>query len=99
MNNTNQHLPQDQTDFYRVQVDGKIDERMQAWFEDLTISTETRTDGSTISTLVSLVADQAALHGLLNRIYTWGLLIISVTRVEIMEPHNGSNNEFSDERK
>lgn len=82
MTEIKQHLPQDQPAMYRIQVDGQIDERILDWFEDMTISSGKTADGKPISTLVGPVADQAALHGLLSRIYTLGFLVISVTRVE-----------------
>ena len=81
MNEILQGLPQDQPAVYRIQVDGQIDERILDWFEDMTLSTETGADGKFVSSLVGPVADQAALHGLLSRIYTLGLLVIAVTRV------------------
>jgi hypothetical protein len=82
MNEICGEFPQDQPAVYQIQVDGRIDERRLDWFDDMTISSETRADGKAISTLVGSVADQAALHGLLNRIYILGFLVISVTRVE-----------------
>jgi hypothetical protein len=82
MNEIKQHLPQDQPAVYRIQIDGQIGERLLDWFEEMTISSESSADGKSISTLVGPVADQAALHGLLSRIYTLGFLVISVTRVE-----------------
>jgi hypothetical protein len=82
MNDIIQHLSKDQPAMYRIEMDGNIDQRILTWFDDMSISTESREEGKTISTLVGLVADQAALHGLLNRIYTLGFLVISVTRVE-----------------
>jgi hypothetical protein len=82
MNEIKQHLPQDQPAVYRIQIDGQIDERLLDWFEEMTISSESSADGKSISTLVGLVTDQAALHGLLSRIYTLGFLVVSVTRVE-----------------
>ena len=82
MNDILQALPQDQPAVYRIQVDGQIDERIWDWFEDMTISTENSADGKSVSSLVGPVADQAALHGLLSRIYTLGFLVISVSRVE-----------------
>jgi hypothetical protein len=82
MNDIIQHLSKDQPAIYRIEMDGNIDQRILTWFDDMTLSTESREEGKTTSTLVGLVADQAALHGLLNRIYTLGFLVISVTRVE-----------------
>jgi hypothetical protein len=82
MNDIIQHLSKDQPAIYRIEMDGNIDQRILTWFDDMTLSTESSEEGKTISTLVGLVADQAALHGLLDRIYTLGFLVISVTRVE-----------------
>ena len=82
MNGILQDLPQDQPAVYQIQVEGQIDARISDWFEEMTISTENRADGKAISTLVGPVADQAALHGLLSRIYTLGFLVISMTWVE-----------------
>lgn len=82
MNEIIHHLPQDQPAISRIQVDGKVDERVWDWFEDMSISTESSSDGKILSTLVGPVADQAALDGLLGRIYTMGFLVISVTRLE-----------------
>ena len=82
MNEIHQELPQDQPAVYRIQVDGRIDQRRLDWFDDMTISSENRADGKAISTLVGSLADQAALHGLLSRIYSLGYLVVSVTRLE-----------------
>jgi hypothetical protein len=82
MNDIIQNLSKDRPAIYRIEMDGYIDHRILTWFDDMTLSTESREEGKTISTLVGLLADQAALHGLLDRIYTLGFLVISVTRVE-----------------
>jgi hypothetical protein len=82
MNDIIQHLSKDQPAIYRIELDGHIDQRILTWFDDMILSTESSEEGKTTSTLVGLIADQAALHGLLNRIYTLGFLVISVTRVE-----------------
>lgn len=75
-------LPQDQPAVYRIQVDGTIDECISDWFEDMAITSEQKADGKPVTSLVGPVADQAALHGLLSRLYTLGFLVISVSRVE-----------------
>jgi hypothetical protein len=82
MNDIIQHLSKDQPAIYRIELDGTIDQSILTWFDDMILSTESSEEGKTTSTLVGLIADQAALHGLLNRIYTLGFLVISVTRVE-----------------
>lgn len=77
-----QSLPQDQPAVYQIRIEGRIDERLSDWFEDMTITVESRADGKPITTLIGPVADQAALQGLLSRIYTLGFPVISVTRVD-----------------
>jgi hypothetical protein len=62
---------------YEIRVRGLLDHNWSSWFSDLEIapqaSGETRIQGS--------VADQAALHGILNRIFDLGLTLLSVQRV------------------
>jgi hypothetical protein len=66
---------------YEIRVDGVLDRRWTAWFEGLGLDS----DGS--RTVISgQVADQAALHGLLNRIFDLGLVLILVRRADPPEP-------------
>ena len=60
---------------YEIRVDGVLDRRWTTWFEEL----EVDSDGS--QTVISgEIADQAALHGLLNKVCDLGLTLISVHR-------------------
>jgi hypothetical protein len=63
---------------YEIQIDGHLDARWSAWFDGLSLSLES--DGTTI--LRGPVADQAALHGLLQRVRDIGLPLLSVIHVE-----------------
>ena len=62
---------------YEIRVEGVLDQRWTAWFEDLEIASDH--DQTVIS---GPVADQAALHGLLNRVCDLGLVLVSVRRLE-----------------
>ena len=64
-------------ELYEIRIKGHLDERWADWFEGLTFTHES--DGTTI--LDGPLTDQAALHGVLNRIRDLGLPIISVQRV------------------
>jgi hypothetical protein len=44
----------------------------------MTIKVEREGEGPTITTLTGVVADQAALQGLLNQLYALGLSLLSV---------------------
>ena len=68
------------TGWYEIRLEGRLDDRWAAWFDDLTL---TRTPGSSgVSVLRGQVADQAALHGLLARLRDLGVPLISVARVD-----------------
>ena len=67
---------------YEIRLQGHLDRRWVAWFDGLRISHET--DGTTI--LDGPIADQAALHGLLQKVRDTGLPLVSVMRVEAGQP-------------
>ena len=59
---------------YRLQVDGHLGEHWGSWFNEFTLTHEG--DGTT--TLVGEVADQAELHGLLDRVRDLGVTLLRV---------------------
>ena len=63
---------------YEIRLAGHLDQRWTAWFDGLTVSHEG--DGTTV--ISGPIADQAALHGLLQRVRDLGLPLVSVTRDE-----------------
>jgi hypothetical protein len=65
---------------YRIEVQGHIGSRWTPWFEDLTIHTEGTADAGTKTVLTGPVTDQAALLGLLQKLYTLGLPLLLVQR-------------------
>ena len=60
--------------WYEIRVQGHLDTRWAAWFDGLTLTHGS--DGTTI--IHGPVADQAALHGVLQKIRDLGLPLISV---------------------
>jgi voltage-gated potassium channel Kch len=69
-------------DGYQIRVQGWIGERWANWFEGMTMVYEGAEDDSPITILTGSVVDQAALRGLLARIWDLNLTLISVTRNE-----------------
>jgi hypothetical protein len=61
---------------YEVRVDGVLDGRWSEWFEGLRIEDQ---GGQTL--LSGMVADQPALHGILDKVRDLGLSIIAVRRL------------------
>ena len=67
---------------YEIRLKGHLDSRWAAWFDGLTLTRDS--DGTTI--IHGLVADQAALYGLLQKTRDLGLPLISVNYVEPGHP-------------
>ena len=63
--------------WYEIRVKGHLDARWAAWFDGLTLTHGS--DGTTV--IEGPVADQAALHGLLQKIRDLGLPLISVNHI------------------
>ena len=60
--------------YYEIKIRGHLDQRWSEWFQGLTL---THLEGN--ETLLSgLLSDQAALHGLLERVRDLNLTLISV---------------------
>ena len=76
------HLSVDQPLQYQIKVQGRLEDRWSHWFEDLKITVEKDSPGITVTNLTGVITDQAALHGLLNRIRDLNLLLISVQLIE-----------------
>ena len=77
MEQFNQEPGLDQAAVYQIQVRGKLDESWSDWLSGMTITSE-----SGITTLTGPVADQAALRGLLSKIWDLNLVLISAIRIE-----------------
>jgi hypothetical protein len=80
MKNSSQRHQQGQPATYQIQVQGWISERWADWFDDMTIAVSDEDDVPAITTLTGTVADQAALLGLLQKLYTLGLPLLLVRR-------------------
>jgi hypothetical protein len=62
---------------YELRLKGHLDARWAAWFDGLSLTHQ----GDT-TVIDGQVADQAALHGLLQKVRDTGLPLVSVTRFE-----------------
>ena len=62
---------------YEIRLQGHLDARWAAWFDGLTLTREG--DGTTL--IRGRVVDQAALHGLLQKVRDVGLPLVSVRNV------------------
>jgi hypothetical protein len=62
---------------YEIRIQGHLDNRWAGWFDGLSLSHGS--DGTTV--IRGQVVDQAALHGLLQKVRDIGLPLVSVTHV------------------
>lgn len=59
--------------FYEIQVRGYLDARWSELFDGMSIAWQ-----DNVTTISGMVADQAALHGLLARVRDYGLVLLSI---------------------
>jgi NAD(P)-dependent dehydrogenase (short-subunit alcohol dehydrogenase family) len=66
---------------YQISVPGQTGESWADWAGGMTIAVDSEGDGPPVTTLTGTL-DQAALHGLLRRLYSLGLPLVSVVCIE-----------------
>jgi hypothetical protein len=67
---------------YEIRVKGHLHSRWATWFDGLILTNHS--DGTTV--ISGRVLDQAALHGLLQKVRDVGLPLVSVTPVDPDQP-------------
>ena len=73
------HLP---GAIYEIRVQGALDRDWQQWFNGLALTLAPGDEGASVTTLFGPVPDQAALRGLLCKLWDLNLTLVSVRRVE-----------------
>ena len=68
----------DEQEVYQITVKGVLDETWSDWFSGMAV-----TFGDGVTTLTGPVADQAALRGILVKIWDLNLTLISASQIEI----------------
>jgi hypothetical protein len=61
---------------YRIEVEGQLDKSWSGWFSGMTLTCQDE-----VSVLTGPLADQAALRGLLSKIWDLNLTLVSITRL------------------
>jgi len=85
MKDANKRPGLEQPAMYQIKVQGQLDERWSDWFNGMTLTFESASNSSPITTLTGAVADQAKLRGILSKIWDLNMTVISVTQVELEE--------------
>ena len=76
---------------YEIRLMGHLDAHWTAWFDGLTVSY--KNDGTTV--ISGQIVDQAALHGLLQKVRDLGLPLVSVRKVDSDQPGVTTSNAQS----
>ena len=74
---------------YEIRLKGHLDTRWTAWFDGLSLTHQS--DGSTV--IDGPIADQSALHGLLQKVRDTGLPLVSVICVEPQQSPTSTTKE------
>jgi hypothetical protein len=82
MKKTKQKLTLDRPAIYQIKVPGHLDESWSEWVGGMTVTVESDRVDLSVTTLTGTF-DQAALQGLLRRLYSLGLPLISVTCLDV----------------
>jgi hypothetical protein len=77
----------DERVIYRIRVQGRLDDRWSEWFSGLAVTVENGIGNPPVTTLVGSI-DQAALRGILCKLWDLNLTLISVHRVEADDGEN-----------
>ena len=81
-------------DRYQIRVQGWIGERWANLFDGMTMTYEGAQDDVPVTILTGPVVDQAALRGLLTRIWDLNLTLLSAIRIETsVEQRGGTSHE------
>jgi hypothetical protein len=78
MKHVRRELTLSQPAIYEIRVPGQLDPSWSDWAGGMAIAVENEGKGPPVTTLTGVVADQAALQGLLRRLYSLGLPLLSV---------------------
>ncbi len=69
-------MPENNTAVYQIRIQGQIDESWSEWLGGLAITPQS--NGETL--LTGSIVDQAALHGILDKLYAMNLPILSLVQ-------------------
>ena len=76
----------DEPRLYEIRVMGCLEPKWADWFDGLSITSQ----ANDVTLLIGSIDDQAALHGVLNKIRDLGLPLLSMTMLESDELRGGA---------
>jgi hypothetical protein len=73
----------DEPTVYQIVVQGELSERWFEWFDELDLALYQEPDGKPVAILCGPVPDQAALRGILCKLWDLNLTLVSVHPFEV----------------
>jgi len=67
---------------YQIEVQGYLEKHWSDWFDGMTIVPQANLQGKSVTRLTGVVVDQAALHGMLLKLYNLGMPLLTVKCLE-----------------
>ena len=67
---------------YQIGIKEQLDESWAEWFSDFELTYKTDDQGRSFTILTGMVIDQAALNGILTKIWNLNLTVLSVKRID-----------------
>jgi hypothetical protein len=68
--------------YYQITIEGRIDPSWSEWLDDLQLVSRKEANGMVLTTLSGALTDQAALRGLLNRLWDLNLVLYSIQQMD-----------------
>ncbi len=72
----------DKPHLYQIKVGTRLDQTWSAWFNGMAMMSEQDNCGQPVTVMTGMVADQAALHGILAKVRDLGMPLLSVIQME-----------------
>jgi hypothetical protein len=70
---------------YQITIAGRLDRKWSDWFGNMAVSVAQAPNWGAVTILSGVVADQATLRGILNKIWDLNLTLVSVVPVQDIE--------------
>ena len=81
----NEHTRTDEErSIYQITVEGRVEDSWSDWFSGMEITSRHDIDRAVITNFYGPVADQAALRGLLNKLWDLNLKILFVKKIDLL---------------
>ena len=73
---------------YQIKVQGRLNQQWSDWLAGMTIRHDPTGDEMFVTTLTGPIVDQAALRGILNKLWDLNLALLSITRLDMRQISN-----------